>query len=509
MLNEERYQRMIEQIEDYAILMMDERGIIQNWNKGAEKIKGYKAEEIIGKSFQVFYLKEDQQRQLPQQLMREARQNGKAIHEGWRVRKDGSTFWGSIVVTALHDENNQLMGFTKVTRDLTERMLADEKLKKHADELAQKNKELQQQKEFIETVIDSSVDVIAVLNKDLKYIMINKRSEELYGQDILGKHILECFPVIKETSMYENILRALKGEMVHDPNHKSEILKKYFENFYIPIKNARGEVDEILLIGHDISDIIEANQKLERAIEELKKNNQELEQFAYVSSHDLQEPLRKIQTFSDLITKNLEQPSFDIKRYLGKIHASANRMSVLINDLLNFSRLSKTEDYFASVDLNDILENVKNDFEALIDQKKAVIQSGPLPVIRGIPIQLNQLFFNLVSNALKFCEKDPVILISSKEIDGSQVHNSFPHLDATQQYAHISFKDNGIGFDHMYATQIFTIFQQLNDRQQYHGTGIGLAICKKIAENHRGVITATGELNKGATFDMYLPITVK
>jgi PAS domain S-box-containing protein len=142
--SEERYHKMIEEVEDYAMLSMDKSGVIQNWNRGAEKIKGYKEEEIVGKNFRVFYLPEDQQRGLPDQLIAEATERGKALHEGWRVRKDGSVFWGSIVITALHDTKNNIVGFSKVTRDLTERKLAEDKIRQYTKELEFQNRELEQ-----------------------------------------------------------------------------------------------------------------------------------------------------------------------------------------------------------------------------------------------------------------------------------------------------------------------------------------------------------------------------
>jgi len=142
--SEERYHKMVEEVEDYAILLLDRDGRIMNWNKGAEKIKGYKESEIIGCNFRIFYRPEDQQRQLPQKLIEQARSTGKAIHEGWRVRKDGTTFWGSVVLTALHDDSNNVIGFSKVTRDLTERKVAEDKIKQYAKELEAQNRDLQQ-----------------------------------------------------------------------------------------------------------------------------------------------------------------------------------------------------------------------------------------------------------------------------------------------------------------------------------------------------------------------------
>jgi light-regulated signal transduction histidine kinase (bacteriophytochrome) len=308
--------------------------------------------------------------------------------------------------------------------------------------------------------------------------------------------------------MYGHLQRALQGEVVHVPRYKSVLEGKYFENYIIPLKDNSGEVEEILLIGHEITEVVKASEKLEQTNTELRRTNKELEQFAYVSSHDLQEPLRKIQTFADLINRNIEQPAFDARRYLEKINASAERMSILIKDLLNFSKLSKINEEFVDTDLNKILADVISDFEVLIKQKNAEIKFTSLPVIKAIPLQMNQLFYNFISNGLKFSNKEnPVIEIKCAVEQGKDILNDKCDLAKDRRYWHLSFKDNGIGFDQLYADQIFTIFQRLNtDKQRYSGTGIGLAICKKIVENHQGCIGAHGAEDEGATFDIYLPI---
>jgi signal transduction histidine kinase len=245
-----------------------------------------------------------------------------------------------------------------------------------------------------------------------------------------------------------------------------------------------------------------ANGKLEVVNEKLVRSNSDLEQFAYVASHDLQEPLRKIQIFTEMAEKSVKNE--DAGTYFEKIHASARRMTELIKSVLNYSRLSKTGEQFEEVDLNLIVENTKTDFELLITEKKAMIHNDTLPVIQGIPLQLNQLFFNLFSNSLKFSATDPVITISSRILSDKEV-KEHEFLHAKVRYVEILFKDNGIGFEQQYADQIFTIFQRLHDKKSYEGTGIGLALCKKIVENHHGFITAKSELGKGAFFYIYLP----
>ena len=183
-------------------------------------------------------------------------------------------------------------------------------------------------------------------------------------------------------------------------------------------------------------------------------------------------------------------------------------MSNLIKDVLDYSRLSRTEEHFIEVDLNEVLKTVKVDFELLIEEKGAVINNDDLPVVPGIQLQLTQLFFNLLSNALKFSKESPVISISCRKLSFEEI-NSIVELDANLSYYLIDFQDNGIGFEQQFARQIFTIFQRLNDKHSYAGTGIGLALCKKIVENHHGFLSANSELGEGAVFHIYLPAASK
>lgn len=366
--SEERFQRMTDEVQDYVIILLDRDGNILNWNKGAEKIKGYKESEIVGKNFRVFYTKGDLENKIPDNLIEEARSTGRAMSEGFRVRKDGTLFWGSVSITALHDNQNNVIGFSKVTRDLTERKLAEDRMQKY---------------------------------------------------------------------------------------------------------NA-----------------------------ELEFQNKELEQFAYVASHDLQEPLRKIQMFSGLLEKSIHNKE-TVDKYFAKINSTAERMSELIKAVLNYSRLSRGDQQFEAVDLNAVLTNVLVDFELLIEEKGAVVHYDNLPVIKAIPLQINQLFSNLIGNSLKFSETMPKITIASRVLSLAEI--PFESNLSAERYLELIFSDRGIGFEQKYLSKIFTIFQRLNDRMSYSGTGIGLALCKKIIENHSGYITAKSEQGKGASFFIYLP----
>ncbi|MES2412067.1 MAG: PAS domain-containing protein [Bacteroidota bacterium] len=377
--SEERYHLMVEEVQDYAIIYLNKEGIVENWNKGAEKIKGYKAEEIIGKSFSAFYNEEDRKSHLPHYLLQQAILHGRYSHEGWRVRKDGTRFWASVIITAVHNDNNEVIGFSKVTHDLTFKKEADDKIKLNSEILEQKNKELE-------------------------------------------------------------------------------------------------------------------------------KMNKELQSFAYISSHDLQEPLRKIQTFADqIVERESENLTENGKDKFRRMQNAAKRMQTLINDLLAYSRTSNQDVELIKVNLNTIIEDVKEDLKEEIQQKNATIEIGQIGDAYIIPFQFHQLMFNLLSNSLKFSREDvPLhIKIHGEIVKGNKFNND--KLDRETKYVHITFSDNGIGFEQQYSKKIFEVFQRLHGKEVYQGTGIGLAIVKKIVDNHKGIITAKSELGKGATFDIYIP----
>ena len=371
--SEERYHKMIEEVEDYAILLLDKEGNIQNWNKGAEKIKGYKEEEIIGSNFRIFYRPVDQENGVPQRLLEEAKVKGKAMHEGWRVRKDMTMFWGSVVITALHDDDNTIIGFSKVTRDLTERKLAEEKMKDYAREL-----------EF---------------------------------------------------------------------------------------------------------------------------QNQELQQFAFAAAHDMKEPLRKIQLYTTSILNNLSGQIPEKERdYLARSAEAVSRMQRLIDDILTYSRTSVGNEAMELVDLQQLLTEVRGSYLESMSETKAVIEFHQLPTVPGIPFQLRQLFDNIIGNALKYRHPDrtPHVTLTCEKI--ASPFFTGDRQNTSRNVYKISVKDNGIGFEQKYAEKIFEMFNRLHTRYNYPGTGIGLALCRKIVQNHKGNLTATGTPNQGATFHIFLPI---
>lgn len=439
-----------------------------------------------------------------------------------RLKQRENLIWHLISIMPVKNDNDLVtnwIGFfvdihaqkmiEETLRDNKALKLIQQELLAHQNELEKKNTTLSRQNDFIETVLDSSVDYILAVDEDYRIITFNHSYEILSGKkrdEVMGEKLYDVFPSIKENGTYESIQEALNGNPIHKPVYESPISHRIFEVFFIPLSDTTEVTYGAVVLGRDITDQIQHELQLKEMNEELRLRNNELEQFAYIASHDLQEPLRKIKTFSNLLNDTLvltEKQS----NYFNRIINSTNRMSNLIRDVLDYSRLSRAEEQYEQVDLNEVLKTIMIDFELLIEEKAALINYDVLPVVSGIPLQLTQLFFNLISNSLKFTTVQPIINISSRQLTSIDVNNII-ELDANLDYYLIEIKDNGIGFEQQFAKQIFTIFQRLNDKQSYAGTGIGLALCKKIVDNHNGHLSAISELGEGATFQVYLPAKV-
>lgn len=267
-------------------------------------------------------------------------------------------------------------------------------------------------------------------------------------------------------------------------------------------RQVQERTEELLAVNEELK---AANEELNNANQLLMHSNEELAQYAYVASHDLQEPLRKIRMFSGMLSK--APLAREHSRLIAKIGQSSERMTMLIRDLLDFSRLLKAEAHMNMIDLNLVASAVVNDFELAIEEKSALVAVGELPIIEGVALQMNQLFYNLLSNALKFTAADriPQISITSRPATSAEVraHISRPAHDAP--YYRITFSDNGIGFEPQYAEQIFEVFKRLHGRDYYPGSGIGLALCRRIVANHHGHLNATSTPGIGTIFHVLLP----
>lgn len=400
------------------------------------------------------------------------------------IRKDGEVIWmrstGQLLTN--DDGSEWLIG---TVQDITGEKMREQKISEANRVLEEKNKELLIQKDFVQTMIDSSVDFISVYDKETRIVYINKVIEELYGikrEAVLGKKFLEVFP---EPDDYANILKALEGETVHVPIVNSIHTGHIFEDFYIPLFD-NDDIYAVLSISHDNTKFIEAREKLKEA----EDKNRELEQFAYLASHDLQEPLNTIASFSDLLQEE-EDLSDEGNEYLKIIQESSSRLKLVINDLLAYSRIGKQSE-LENTDLNKLLNEILIDMQATISAKNACIEPGRLPAIPAHPSEMRLLFQNLISNAIKFHQpgQKPVVKISAKR-NGKDWH--------------FVVSDNGIGIEEKYRERIFLIFQRLHTFNEYEGTGIGLAHCQKIINLHGGKLWLESEPGKGSHFHFTIP----
>lgn len=276
---------------------------------------------------------------------------------------------------------------------------------------------------------------------------------------------------------------------------------RWFLTWVYPVKNNEGKVLQWIGTNTDIHDQKTLAEKLETMVvertRELQRSNEDLQQFAHVASHDLKEPVRKIGTFSSLLHRELGDSLTDkSKRYLDKIQLATERIIQLIDGTLAYSSINATKEKVELIDMNAVIQNIKNDLEVLILEKQATVSADDLPVIEGAHLLIHQLFYNLINNALKVSRPfvPPVISIaaSSTIVDGNKSYK-------------LIVSDNGVGFAQAYADKIFDAYTRLHPRERFEGTGLGLALCRKIVQRHKGTIEATGKENEGATFHIILP----
>lgn len=413
--------------------------------------------------------------------------------------RDGRTTWFEATAIRLND------GVTVTTREIT-----DEKAK--AQELKALNEKL-----AIQNSIFKDAEEIANIGSFVGYLdrqeaWISDHFYRILGYEpnafTVSLDNFKNFIHPDDIDIYEQIRRESIAGHIPD-NRQHRIIAKDGSIKHLKINGHSLVRDgEHISIGvvQDITKAVKAARKLKNKNEELKRSNAELESFNRVASHDLQEPLRKIQMFISRISdKELDQLSDKGKVYFDKINGSANRMQTLIKYLLAYSRINKTKKDFVPVSLNETMHKVLEDLEERIKESTSEIAVDELPVINAVPFQMEQLLNNLISNAIKYrnTKETPKIVVDCKKIARSKITDDFNKK--RKNYYRLSVMDNGIGFAQENAEQIFGLFERLHQRDEYSGTGIGLAICKKIAENHNGHIAAESEKGKGSTFRVYLP----
>ncbi|NEQ21274.1 MAG: PAS domain S-box protein [Microcoleus sp. SIO2G3] len=398
-------------------------------------------------------------------------------------RYDGEYRDMSVRAVPVMEVDGSIREWVGIHTDITERKQAEASLRKNA--------------QMLQFLLEHTPAAIAMFDKDIKFHLASRRYLEDYNlcnQDIIGKSAYEVFPELPNRwkEIHQRCLQGAVEQCEEDLFVRANGEQQWVKWELRPWTDSLGEISGLILCTEVITERRKAKEKLEQLNERLLHSNRDLEQFAYVASHDLQEPLRAVNSYAQLLARKY-QGHLDVKadKYLGYIMEGATRMQQLINDLLEFSRVGTHGKTLQEIDTEVILSQVLADLKIAIAESQAIVTHDPLPTVIGDEIQLIQLFQNLIGNAIKFCREQPPRV----------------HISVQQKKKEWVFevRDNGIGMENEFFERIFTIFQRLHSRTEYPGTGIGLAVCKKIVERHGGQIWVESTLGVGTTFYFSIP----
>ena len=457
-------------------------------NQMAERMTGRKSQELLGRTMRETF--PGIEKSGIWQLYKKLADTGEPVQYHNHYTFDGYDLWYQ--VQGVRKDEHIVLSFL----DITELKRSQQEKQRQADLLNSMLTNAPIGFAQYESVRDGSGAII-----DFKVLLMNQMVADIIGstvEEALKTTLLTISPVLKTTGAFDAYIRVVEQD-------ESMEVDRLFGNHWYRLSAVKFG-DGFILAGIDISQSYQDQSRLETINKELRRSNESLQQFAYVASHDLQEPLRKIQSCGDLLLNQFEpQLGLTGRDLIIRMQSASGRMSLLIRDLLAYSRVSTNRDVFRPVNLNEVITDVLEDLDVAMRETNALILYDRLPVLAGDAVQLRQLFQNLIANSIKFRREKtpPVIGITCRLLAAANV----PALLSItgDSYYEITLADNGIGFEPRYAERIFEVFQRLHTRQHYSGTGVGLSICKKVAENHGGTIIAEGQPDQGATFRIYLP----
>jgi PAS domain S-box-containing protein len=471
--SEERYGLLLDGIQDHAIFMMDPHGQIVSWNKGAERIKGYKADQIIGRSFSCFFPPGDINRGRPDEILRMTAATGRHEEIGMRVRRDGSSFLASVTFTALRDRAGHLQGFSEFSHDLS----------------------------GYRGLLEAAPDAMVVVNEAGEMMLLNLQTEKQFGysrDELIGRRVTDIIPEGFAERLIADGTRSAAEALAQQIETGIELIGRRKDGSEFPIEIMLSPLDsaEGILVTAAIRDITKrkkSEEHLVNTVAELKRSNDELQQFAYVASHDLQEPLRMVASYTELLASRYEgKLDSDADEFIAFAVDGCNRMQGLIQDLLLYSRAGTNGKLLNEVAGDDALKEALANLQITIKQSSAVVTYDSLPTLLTDEAQLTQVFQNLIGNAIKYHGPEtPRVHISAAK-------------NGNNEWI-FSVRDNGLGIEAKYFDRIFILFQRLHGRDEFAGTGIGLSVCKKILERLGGRIWVESQPEQGSTFKFTLP----
>ncbi|QNF34740.1 PAS domain-containing sensor histidine kinase [Adhaeribacter swui] len=490
--SEERFRLLIEGVTDYAIFMLDPAGNVATWNEGARRMKGYEASEIIGKFFSKFYSQEAVQQGYPEYELSRAKAEGRFEDEGWRYRKDGSAFWANTILTAIYNPRKELIGFSKITRDLTEK-------KKLEQQLFRMNEDLKESEEKSRLLINSVKDyAILMLNPDGIIVSWNVGAERLKGYkapEIIGKHFSIFYPTeaIREGFPKFELAKALENGHFEDEGWR---IKKDGTAFWanVVITPVYNEAHRLLGFAKITRDLTERrrNEDLMQKNKELARINSDLDNFVYTASHDLKSPIVNLEGLLSALTEDLGTGKEMHQQILRLMHGSITTLKKVISDLGEVSKIQQEKEISESINLLELLDEIKESLSEVIKASKAEIQALDLEfeVIQYSRKNLRSILYNLVNNAIKYAypNRPPEVNIKT-------------FINPHGEYV-ISVADNGLGIAESQVDKIFQIYKRAHSHVE--GSGLGLYLVKKILDNSGDRITVESVVGEGSVFTVYL-----